>query len=217
MRDMHAEAQAAQEQLSNLFAVLSSEQGGKVPFDCFYPVDVDRLVKDVGWRVEVVDDPGYVGPLRRAHATADRESRFVLLSRKEPAERRRFTLAHELGHILLHPGTLFARSTPHSVRQNVRGGPDQRFEAIETSADRFATELLMPAKAVRRAFKNRFATISLNTSDAVSLFKINTRDRYQIAQAASRCEREGHKSLCVFFGVSQSAMARRLLELEIIV
>lgn len=56
------------------------------------------------------------------------EDPVVLLNQGTPAERQRFTLAHELGHMVLH-------SVPH---------PDQ-----EKQANSFAAELLMPARDIR--------------------------------------------------------------------
>lgn len=53
---------------------------------------------------------------------------LVLLGDEAPADRQRFTLAHELGHAVMH---------------------EIPTEEQESEADRFASELLMPASAVR--------------------------------------------------------------------
>lgn len=55
----------------------------------------------------------------------------LALNSKSPADRQRFTLAHELGHVLLHHGKF----------------PDK---AMENEADRFASEFLMPAKTIKK-------------------------------------------------------------------
>jgi len=56
--------------------------------------------------------------------------------------RRRFTIAHEIGHFLLHP--------QHTVSE--RGGPTNQASARrEHEADEFAAELLMPDHLVRQA------------------------------------------------------------------
>jgi Zn-dependent peptidase ImmA (M78 family)/transcriptional regulator with XRE-family HTH domain len=56
------------------------------------------------------------------------EDPVVLLNAGTPADRQRYTLAHELGHMIMHP-------VPH---------PEQ-----EKQANRFASELLMPAEHIR--------------------------------------------------------------------
>jgi Zn-dependent peptidase ImmA (M78 family)/transcriptional regulator with XRE-family HTH domain len=63
--------------------------------------------------------------------TAD-EDPIVLLNAGTPGDRQRFTLAHELGHMVMH-------AVPH---------PDQ-----EKQANRFAAQLLMPARDIRPSFK----------------------------------------------------------------
>jgi Zn-dependent peptidase ImmA (M78 family)/transcriptional regulator with XRE-family HTH domain len=58
---------------------------------------------------------------------------LFLLNSSAPADRKRFTLAHELGHTVMHPAPV----------------PDQ-----EAEADRFASELLMPAAEIRAELHN---------------------------------------------------------------
>lgn len=58
---------------------------------------------------------------------------IILLNIDSPKDRRRFTLAHEVAHLLMH-------SSPS--------------EADEGDADRFAAELLMPAERIRSDFGN---------------------------------------------------------------
>ena len=57
---------------------------------------------------------------------------LVFLSRHAPADRQRWTLAHELGHLVMH---------------------DEERDGIEKEADQFAAELLMPASTIRTQLK----------------------------------------------------------------
>jgi Zn-dependent peptidase ImmA (M78 family)/transcriptional regulator with XRE-family HTH domain len=65
---------------------------------------------------------------------------LILLNKTHPADRMRFTLAHELGHLVLH-----------------------RFptENMEQEANDFASALLMPASDIRAAFLGRRVTLEL--------------------------------------------------------
>ncbi len=65
---------------------------------------------------------------------------LILLNRSHPADRMRFTLAHELGHLVMH-----------------------RFptENMEAEANEFASALLMPAADIRHAFLGRRVTLEL--------------------------------------------------------
>jgi hypothetical protein len=56
--------------------------------------------------------------------------------------RRRFTIAHEIGHFVLHP---------ERVRSERSGSTNWASQSIEREADAFAAELLMPEHLVRQA------------------------------------------------------------------
>ena len=59
--------------------------------------------------------------------------------------RDRFTLAHELGHFVLHGNTYLARSLPSAVGSRHH----EKYEDSEWQADTFAAELLMPVAMVQ--------------------------------------------------------------------
>jgi hypothetical protein len=70
----------------------------------------------------------------------------IWVRRDEPAPRRRFTVAHEVGHHLLHSDGATVLCRPADV-EAAQG--DER--ARERAANRFAAELLMPEALVREA------------------------------------------------------------------
>jgi len=73
--------------------------------------------------------------------------RLVLVDGAEPSDRRRFTLAHEVAHWVLHCASP-ASAPPVLCRQvHAGGGRDVR----EREANVFAADLLMPEDAVRGA------------------------------------------------------------------
>ena len=100
------------------------------------PIPVDSIAVDLlGLRVRCVDGLGVSGVLVP-------ERREICLSAEEAAdseERRRFTLAHEVAHWVLHHRGRYARS------RRTPGSLDPR----EREANVFAAELLMPTDAVR--------------------------------------------------------------------
>jgi Zn-dependent peptidase ImmA (M78 family)/transcriptional regulator with XRE-family HTH domain len=68
---------------------------------------------------------------------------IILLNALHPADRMRFTLAHELGHLVMHA---FPTAT------------------MEEEANDFASALLMPAAEIRAAFRGRKITLQLLAS-----------------------------------------------------
>jgi len=85
----------------------------------------------------------------------------VLINRKHPVERRRFTLAHEYGHFLTHrhkPGIDYFFSS------------DMRKPRNEAFADAFAACFLMPETGVRRLFMDiRTASKDFQVADLCRL------------------------------------------------
>ncbi|UFH49200.1 ImmA/IrrE family metallo-endopeptidase [Pseudomonas sp. KNUC1026] len=63
----------------------------------------------------------------------------ILVNDAAPPTRRKFTLAHELGHIVIpwHTRTIVSHLNPHQA--------DASYLRMEAEANRFAAELLMPS------------------------------------------------------------------------
>ena len=72
-------------------------------FEHFYPIDANQVVSVLGWELECVSSLRYSG-IETIDATVDFDKKLITLSvdEKTPRERVNFSLAHEIGHILLH-------------------------------------------------------------------------------------------------------------------
>jgi hypothetical protein len=114
------------------------------------PVDVEELAGSLcRLRVQAADD---LCPIAGV-ATAVPLSGVLLparweiwVRRDEPAPRRRFTVAHEIGHHLLHSDGKAVLCRPADVET-----AQASERAREREANRFAAELLMPEAMVREA------------------------------------------------------------------
>ena len=95
------------------------------------PVPVEDVATALGIRVLIVPDPGWEG------ACASEEKRaFIWIREESPRVRQRFTLAHEIGHIILHPiGCEFRDAAPGMLTDG---------SATDRQANDFALNLLMP-------------------------------------------------------------------------
>ena len=110
------------------------------------PVPVDAIAEDLlGLHVAEADLDGVSGLLYPAR-------RQIVLNASDGADRKRFTLAHELGHWICQcvdaaePQEVFCRA------EDV--GLEPAAKAVEREANVFAAELLMPEDSVRSAWKN---------------------------------------------------------------
>lgn len=114
------------------------------------PIDVEGLIRALGIPLEkTIDLPDEV--LGLVVPNGDGELK-IIVSKKGHYFRQRFTMAHELGHVLMHRDLLAKgtndtaafRSTNTAAFYNPLILPSH-----ETQANRFAANLLMPADLIR--------------------------------------------------------------------
>lgn len=110
---------------------------------------------------------------------------FIFLNRLDPYARRRFSLAHEIGHFMLHGGGALARATAVPGKKQSDDTPD-REDPVEIEAHAFAAELLMPWEMVA--------------------------DEAQALRAGTLGPQRAIMSLAARLQVSRQAAARRLFE-----
>ena len=104
------------------------------------PVPVEDIAVDLlGLWVEEVDDLPVSGALIPSE-------RVVLLNRDEPPVRRRFTLAHEIGHWVCQCDE--GRDPHQAIMCRGVDIAEQAGRALEREANAFAATLLMPADSV---------------------------------------------------------------------
>ncbi|WP_440811638.1 ImmA/IrrE family metallo-endopeptidase [Pseudomonas syringae] len=109
------------------------------------PFDLNTLATEYG-KLEYLDLPYEVDGITIGIGSAQKPQ--ILINASAPATRRKFTLAHELGHIVIpwHTGTIISHLDPHQA--------DAAYMQMETEANRFAAELLMPADWLVEQFES---------------------------------------------------------------
>lgn len=177
-------------------------------------LDPSKALRLLGF--EVLEDPllGDVGVNVGVAGLLDRDQSRVSISPRFPAELQRFTLAHELGHVVLHQGTGLHRD--RALRGSLVASPSN---PEETEANIFAAAFLMPAKLVRAEFVKRFGTERFVLDDATAFALGDSSSSTLLPRRLARAEHFGGEhfvSLARHFRVSESAMAIRLAELELI-
>jgi Zn-dependent peptidase ImmA (M78 family) len=94
------------------------------------PVDVTGIARQLGVVLHHVPNPGWFGAVSSTDDHAE-----IWISTNQSGVKQRFTLAHELGHLLQHPLAVAYRDL------NYEPGTS----SIEREANHFAACLLMPA------------------------------------------------------------------------
>ena len=143
------------------------------------PVPLKRIAKHLDIKVDKSDLGGDCsGVLIRQGNRA-----VIGINRADPLNRQRFTIAHEIGHYLLHERETYVDTGYRVNFRDLDSGSGTKSEEIE--ANRFAAALLMPGSMVKRAFDNLAFELAGTTDDELS-------------------------QLAKLFGVSTQAMAYRL-------
>lgn len=112
------------------------------------PVDVEKVAAQLSIRVEQADlDEDCSGILIRS----DEDGAVIGVNWDHHPNRQRFTIAHEIGHFLLHKGGTFIDKGTYARFRDQQSGSGTVSE--EKQANQFAAALLMPAEWVKEAFK----------------------------------------------------------------
>lgn len=150
-------------------------------------------------------------------ATLDRQRGAIWIRSGQTEPERRFCIAHELGHLVRHPGVSFHRDRIGAFLTDHRPG-------IEQEADRFASIFLMPAQLVRSEFEARFGGIQYIQRDELIFYlrllgkrRLSSTRDWSLAFATARRIRElKFTPLHEVFSVSALAMAIRLEDLGLV-
>jgi Zn-dependent peptidase ImmA (M78 family) len=161
------------------------------------PIPIEDIAEHhLGYEIDFVDDGIFSDPEILGGIDFEENKIYVNTSVEDHDGRYAFTIAHEIGHHVLHRDAWLKDNRDGNKEILCRDSRNK--PQIELEADRFAAALLMPAEAI----KNITSTISPRP-------KVNS-----IKQArglASKIIKEGKLD-----NVSNTAMVNRLIDLAII-
>jgi Zn-dependent peptidase ImmA (M78 family) len=181
------------------------------------PIDPVAIATQSGIRlteIEKFSGTRVIGALNR-----DRKELEFAVGNISP-ERRRYTIAHELGHFCLHSEMIHYREDLD----------DRSARPQEEEADAFAADLLMPAKSVLAVFERYFGAPidrrTLNEDMAYMLTggkfrpsdvaRMSRHDFARLIATATSSAGRQFERLAKVFVVSVDAMAYRLEELDLV-
>ncbi len=137
-----------------------------------YPIDLELLVDTLKGSIKYDGnfEAGVYGCIKRNRNTKNTDRKFVITINSEESSdwEKKFTIAHELGHLVLHMGFEVDNKKWRSVAP-YKDSPYYRFgySQEEAEADEFAWNLLIP----ETEFKN-FIHTEINTKGSVSISAI---------------------------------------------
>ncbi len=127
--------------------------------------DIDKLVDSLGGTIQ--PDLNYSDGAVKKNG----DSFIILVSPFQDEKRRRFTIAHELGHLFLHMGYLINEELWRKQDQNVyeRSGSSEK----EYQANEFAAAFLMPKEDYFRKMNESMDGNKVNTSKIAEYFNVS--------------------------------------------
>lgn len=110
----------------------------------------------------------------------DSEIRTIYVNILDPEFRQRFTIAHEIGHIILNHEGVSHRDTSYTVYKGII----ERMN--EVSANGFAAELLMPEKLLRDALLDTMTELDYNaegkfSESDIDYIAVNTANKMNVS------------------------------------
>ena len=147
------------------------------------PVPVKQVATHLGIKLELTD----LGEDCSGVLVRNGNRAVIGINDKQHSNRQRFSIAHEIAHLILHEGDTYIDKGYRVHFRDLESGSGTKFEEMEANA--FAAALLMPAKWVRDAFRQQ--PFDLTEDDSLEL-------------------------LAKKFEVSTQAMTYRLMNLQLI-
>lgn len=131
--------------------------------------DIDKIVSRMGGSIEVKKN---FDDLCDGTITKEGDGSFrIVISPHQTAQRRLFTIAHELGHLFLHMGFRTNAELWQTQHQEVYrrfGSSEQEYQANE-----FAASLLMPREEYREFLNENAVNNRINIDTVAEYFHVS--------------------------------------------
>ena len=138
------------------------------------PVNIEQIIKDHNIILREESLPGDVSGVLDT-----RKKPIILVCKKDPPVRKRFTMAHELGHFLFHARQPSVYMDTKTFFRNSISSEGKHME--EKQANRFASELLMPTNILLNVFDEN--TSFSNDSDDEDIIH-RLADKFEVSISA---------------------------------
>lgn len=146
------------------------------------PVDLRTVVSNYGGLTIKEADLGEMG--KDVAGFIDMDTRTIYVNASDPPNRKTFTIAHELGHWLLHQHEL--ESDPDKYAIYYRTPLGGYVDDVERAANTFAANLLVPRKMLEKYLRLGLDKITLAKIFGVSEEVIGYRISNEFPEYANR-------------------------------
>jgi len=157
------------------------------------PINIEEIIRFLGLKYEIRPDFNNIKTTGNITIKEGIPTIWVNPMKNTLEERKRFTLAHELGHLMLHIAPSGDLNNFKAISDiNISFNRDENWSYVEMEANDFASQLLMPVNF------------------------LNTKVNEIISGNSGISEKELIEKLAESFKVSKTAMEHRLRKLGVI-
>lgn len=128
------------------------------------PINIRDIVSNYGLQVEERD---FGNELNQVAGFIDPKSRTIYLNKNDSDKRKNFTIAHELGHWILHRDKLEMEPEKYAILYRIPLGQLSK-DLVESEANCFAANLLVP-KIYLEEFTKKGVTDQYQLADAFNV------------------------------------------------
>jgi Zn-dependent peptidase ImmA (M78 family) len=128
------------------------------------PIDVEAITEELGIEIQHKELPNN----HPGYAECSNGQPLIVINKKHSKDRGRFTLAHELGHHLLHESDLLKEGSLDRIGYNHYHDDYREFEAND-----FSARLLMPEHIVRAYYDEYTVDGYVDVSALAYIFKVS--------------------------------------------
>ena len=169
------------------------------------PIPVDHILEFLGYDIEFKSDGIYKDKNILGGLLLDKKIVQINESISNQNGRLNFTIAHEIGHILLHSRS---KHSTDDKKDSVIGVLDNR--KIELEADKFASNLLMPTNIVKTIFFENYKNSVVLKSSLLDILEELKKD-LKASKIASKIQSSSQLS-----NVSKLAVLNKLIDLKLV-
>ena len=112
------------------------------------PIDVDFIAKEIGIDLFYEYLPDDISGILNIEQN---KKPIIIINSEHHKNRKRFSIAHEIGHYILHKNNGIHIDKKSFLRDNKSS---QALYSIEIEANKFAAELLMPIELLKKEIEN---------------------------------------------------------------
>ena len=134
------------------------------------PIPIVLIASELGIRVMSSSLPEQISGFIRSKKTTSGEQVIIVVNKNHSATRKRFTIAHELAHFILHYDKIGDGIVDREAENGIMFRSNTISNRDEYAANSMAAEILMPINQLRQIFRDN---PNIDHTELAKLFNVS--------------------------------------------